>query len=361
MDFLSDTRGDVYKPSIFELIAQEQLRDLLQPAVKYVLGVFAQRYPRYLIRIFNKHEEFYAAIMLLVERHYLRKHGASFSENFYGLVRRRRPVVETEKANIAVGRAAEPPKLRERDIQQSLLLLVGIPYLRAKAQDYFESLGGGMSSDLLGELESARATASPQTWKQRWQQLFKKYYPILNVLFELWLASYNIAYLFDKSPFYRPWLKWMGLDLRRAPPPQQNVIPPKEYASLWHRIRATLTSSPRLALDSLKVLVPLSIFFIKFLEWWYSPSSPARALSAAPKGPPVPPPRLLSPHPKGIPVDPTRYGICPICQQPIANATVLPTGYAFCYRCIHPEVEAHGRCPVTLHPVEHWQLRKIMV
>ncbi|KAG8779921.1 ubiquitin-protein ligase peroxin 12 [Serendipita sp. 397] len=153
----------------------------------------------------------------------------------------------------------------------------------------------------------------------------------------------------------------MGLDLRRAPPPQQNLIPPKEYASLWHRIRATLTSSPRLALDSLKVLVPLSIFFIKFLEWWYSPSSPARALSAAPKGPPVPPPRLLSPHPKGIPVDPTRYGICPICQQPIANATVLPTGYAFCYRCIHPEVEAHGKCPVTLHPVELWQLRKIMV
>jgi hypothetical protein len=39
MEFLSDAREDVYKPSIFELIAQEQLRDLLQPAVKYVLAV----------------------------------------------------------------------------------------------------------------------------------------------------------------------------------------------------------------------------------------------------------------------------------------------------------------------------------
>jgi hypothetical protein len=39
MEFLSDARQDVYKPSIFELIAQEQLRDLLQPALKYVLGV----------------------------------------------------------------------------------------------------------------------------------------------------------------------------------------------------------------------------------------------------------------------------------------------------------------------------------
>ena len=36
--------------------------------------VFAQRYPRYLLRVVNRHEEFYAAIMFFVERHYLRKH-----------------------------------------------------------------------------------------------------------------------------------------------------------------------------------------------------------------------------------------------------------------------------------------------
>jgi hypothetical protein len=41
------------------------------------MQVFAQRYPRYLLRIVNHHEEFYAIIMLFVERHYLRKHGAS--------------------------------------------------------------------------------------------------------------------------------------------------------------------------------------------------------------------------------------------------------------------------------------------
>lgn len=42
MEFLSDARQDVYRPSIFELIAQEQLKDLLQPAVKYVLAVSAK-------------------------------------------------------------------------------------------------------------------------------------------------------------------------------------------------------------------------------------------------------------------------------------------------------------------------------
>ena len=39
MEFYNDASFDHYKPSIFELIAQEQLRDLLQPALKYVLAV----------------------------------------------------------------------------------------------------------------------------------------------------------------------------------------------------------------------------------------------------------------------------------------------------------------------------------
>lgn len=39
MEFFNDIGGDPLKPSLFELIAQEQLRDLLQPALKYVLAV----------------------------------------------------------------------------------------------------------------------------------------------------------------------------------------------------------------------------------------------------------------------------------------------------------------------------------
>lgn len=39
MEFFSDVGSDPLKPSLFELVAQEQLRDLLQPALKYVLSV----------------------------------------------------------------------------------------------------------------------------------------------------------------------------------------------------------------------------------------------------------------------------------------------------------------------------------
>lgn len=44
---------------------------------------------------------------------------------------------------------------------------------------------------------------------------FKTLYPWFNVGFEGWLLAHNVAYLFDRTPFYRPWLAWVGVDLRR--------------------------------------------------------------------------------------------------------------------------------------------------
>lgn len=90
----------------------------------------------------NGHEEFYAAIMFIVERHYLKKHSnhllipfrfdrlnafsdASFSENFYGLKRRRRPFIESERATAAVGGIPAGEALRSEEIWRSLLFLVG--------------------------------------------------------------------------------------------------------------------------------------------------------------------------------------------------------------------------------------------
>jgi Pex2 / Pex12 amino terminal region len=161
---------------------------------------------------------------------------ASFSENFYGLKRRRRPYIETERAKAAVGGVPVQEKLRPREIGRSLLLLVGIPYLRAKAQDYYEELGGGVSSDILNEgmdvgqiraltddvctyslflQGSADMVLDLQGFKGRLRRSFKTLYPWLNTSFELWLLIYNVAYLFDQTPFYRPWLSWIGIDLRR--------------------------------------------------------------------------------------------------------------------------------------------------
>ncbi|KAJ2127787.1 ubiquitin-protein ligase peroxin 12, partial [Coemansia sp. RSA 921] len=79
MEFMSDmlSGADSGKPSLFEIVAQHKMSELLEPALRHVTSVYAHRYPRYLVRILNWHEEVYAALMLAVERHYLRNYGGS--------------------------------------------------------------------------------------------------------------------------------------------------------------------------------------------------------------------------------------------------------------------------------------------
>ncbi|KAF9993333.1 ubiquitin-protein ligase peroxin 12, partial [Modicella reniformis] len=76
MEFMSNLGGGLQadRPSLFELIAQDKMREMLEPALRYVIAVYAQRYPRYLIRIVNRYDEFYAMLMFFVERHYLREY-----------------------------------------------------------------------------------------------------------------------------------------------------------------------------------------------------------------------------------------------------------------------------------------------
>jgi hypothetical protein len=77
------------------------------------------------------------------------------------------------RARLATGAAPPEERLRGREIGRSLFWLVcaraenpvnlltppvqvGLPYLRAKAQDYFEELGGGIDSDILDQNDAYR-------------------------------------------------------------------------------------------------------------------------------------------------------------------------------------------------------------
>lgn len=112
---------------------------------------------------------------------------------------------------------------------------VGVPYIRAKAQDYYESLGGGLDAALLedgGSRSHIRALQESvsrpkfstsfrylnhvrQTYAGWLRRGFKAAYPWLNATFEIWILICNMAYLFEKTPYYRPWLRWAGIDIRR--------------------------------------------------------------------------------------------------------------------------------------------------
>jgi peroxin-12 len=54
-----------------------------------------------------------------------------------------------------------------------------------------------------------------QTFRGRLRRLYKRTYPWINIALEGWLMAYNVAYAFERTAFYRPWLTWVGVDLRR--------------------------------------------------------------------------------------------------------------------------------------------------
>ncbi|KAK9721538.1 ubiquitin-protein ligase peroxin 12 [Basidiobolus ranarum] len=357
MSNIGDNR-DMYRPSLFELVAQDKMRDMLQPAVRYVLTVYAQRYPRYLLRIVNKFEEVFNVVMFFVERHYLRRYGGTFAENFYGLKRTRTQKIE------------ESDKLTERDIYNSLFFSIGLPYLKSKLDSLYEKVSGGSGALLFGDEFSAlgrsqsptEQLSSKEKFKARIKKLFKTIYPFINCAYHLAALGYNIGYLYDRTAFYTPWLRLIGVQVRRLDISdykemyQHQNRPGVNWSSLSRTQllkRLVLTGIER-GFDFLKVLLPMSIFFFKFLEWWYS-SEYSRTQVQQPI---PPPPEPVKPDPNGIPL-PEDRSQCPLCQRERTNPTMLPTGYVFCYPCIFKYVEEYKCCPVTLMSTGTEQLRKI--
>lgn len=384
--------------------------------MRYTLSVLAQRHPRYLLRIFNSFDEVWAVIMLAVERHYLRTWGSSFAENFYMLRRRQRPGLTS--ARLPPKKHSE--KLTAWQTNASLFFLVGLPYIQAKVHDWWERNGGGVDEDLFDDEEGGdveddsggqqgsaaawtgdvdAATRSSSDLRARIKRYIAdvkasshKAYPYAASFWQLWILSYNVRYLFAKTHFWRPWLSWLNLEIRRVGPgdyPASIPLLPPDLPNPLSRPREfvarMLRAGPYIAFESLKYLLPASIFFFKFLEWWYSGENPRRRhggggdKGGAASGPSFGAPRALLPSRQGVAYrkgagykDPELaiefadaeeqekkksqrrdsgvliHNSCPLCgTTPMNNPAVLPTGYALCYTCANSYVEEHGRCPVT--------------
>lgn len=433
--------SDPFHPSFFELAAQSQLSDLIKPAVRYVLAVLAQRNPRYLLRAVNSFDEIYALLMAGIETHYLTVWGSSFSENFYGLRRRRRPGLSRSVGATSLT-VASSERLGKREIRLSLLWLVGLPWLGAKLEDAWERNGGGLTNvgSLFGEDDSATTARGRfeendtrslrKKVRSAVMEAFKTGYPYAKTLYQLWLLTYNVRYLFDKTPYWRPWFSLMRVDIRRVGPndgPRKNLLPSKMPSLVRQPAKfflVLLKLAPGVVYEGLKYGLPASIFFFKFLEWWYGADNPRRRRSnqsssnaggggEETQNPSLDPPAPLLPDlqtgvlsniPQSIqdtlpnyklpqifalsgklldqlesseqevkpnlidskPSQPRRrliHNSCPLCgAMPINNPAVLPSGYVFCYTCAFEYVEKHAKCPVTSLDVPERKdaLRKVL-
>lgn len=122
-------------------------------------------------------------------------------------------------------------------------------------------------------------------------------------------------------------------------------------------------------MGGLSLVLPTSIFALKFLEWWYASDFAKQLSRKAAESLDLPPPTVTglpssSPKPKPIetPEDekdsetllketapiaatsllpiftvpaPETSDLCPICEGEIINATACQTGIVYCYTCIH--------------------------
>ncbi len=394
---------DEQKPSLFELLSEQQLNGLLPPTLRYLLTLATQRHPRYLLRVLNSFDELYALAMLVVERHYLHTRGGSFTEHFYGLKRERGATTDLPRASTGAPAAvADALKLSAGAgaggglVWKNLAVMVAVPYLRRKLDEAYEV---NAPRALLGAAYN-RLPPRP-TLRDRLAHLYRRFltdaYPGLHAAYTLAVLAFHLAYLFDGSRYHHPLLWLVGTRIRRM-----NAADHRAAETLLLQKTPALSASlsprhlgPRL-LSSLSVLLPASIFALKFLEWWHA-SDFARQLSRkAAEGLDLPPPIVTglsedeegaggghikgilkkdqpSPLPspqkpaardddddgsddKGEPAAdnaavapiaipsllpiltvpaPASSDLCPICEDAITTATACQTGVVYCYTCIH--------------------------
>ncbi|KAM8825286.1 peroxisome assembly protein 12 isoform 1-T1 [Synchiropus picturatus] len=353
------------QPSIFEVLAQESLTEAVKPALRHAVKVtprpvpplqwssvssnlspaqvLAESNPSVFGVLWRRFDEVYLLLDLLLQNHFLSHSAASFSENFYGL--KRVCTGPGRPAGLALGR---------RSRWRSLLLLCVAPYLRAK----LEALLARQREEEDFSIRVARS---------RTQKAFRALaaaYPYVSTAWQVLLFSQQLLFIFGKSRSHSP-LLWLArvrlerltaLDFRELELKGGRSREPAAAGSLAQRAARLMSQAARGVAVSLSTSLSLGVFFLQFLDWWYSAEnqSTVKTLSALP----VPPPPLsLAPPPGG---DPAQDRTCPLCRKPRTNATALSTsGFVFCYPCIYAHVKAQRSCPLSGFPSELQHLIKI--
>lgn len=393
MEFMSSllSKVDTLKPSLFELLAECQLRDLIPPSLRYLLAVATHRHPRYLLRILNSYDEVYALLSLAVEKYYLENHFGSFTENFYGL--KREKVLRIKGGELRRTQLVVPDEVRQRlklgreDVWRNLAVLVGIPYLKSKFDESYD-IHIAPSASLLGGPQFLDRDALPPnpTIRQRFMHVYKiflkRIYPALNLTYYLTILAFSLGYLFDGTKYSSPFLYLIGTRMRRMGQADFQAIEAAQEAATkielgrpgqgLSGIFSPRTLYPRL-LSSLKIMLPASIFALKFLEWWHASDFSRQLSRKAAEALELPPPvvsgmELAAPQKKEVskrgsaktsakrdsPISSTSYlpiftvpppansELCPICLHPITNPAAAGTGYVFDYKCIFQWIEGEN-------------------
>ncbi|XP_066593380.1 peroxisome assembly protein 12-like isoform X2 [Prorops nasuta] len=315
------------KPSIFEIIAQESLASTLEPAFKKVFFFLAScNLDRYghLLKWSN---EAFLVFNIFVQRYYLNKYSASFSEAFYSL--KRSPLVKNEFQNC----------FTNKQKRLSFLFLVLFPYVKSKLSDLCQQY----------QLEEADGQIPRNKWSKILRACIIKGYTIGFTFYESIVLLNLILYASGWSNYPMPIYNLLSVTLvystMQAPISIYDIL--RKVKTNTFGINDGLDVLERVATRSLE----LSAFLLQFAHWWHQENLHTNLMSL-----PVPP------SPK-IPEEAKKYkGLCPICMKKRRISTALMvSGYVFCYPCILPIIKKNKKCPVTNYPAIEEDLIRLYI
>ncbi|XP_053222916.1 peroxisome assembly protein 12 [Podarcis raffonei] len=349
------TAASIYedRPSIFEVVAQDSLMSAVRPALQHVAKVLSESNPGRYGFLWRWFDEIYALLDLHLQHHFLSRCSASFAENFYSLKR----VVMSYGGSKPRQRRSVTAGLPRRPHWKSLCLLVLVPYLRTKLE--------ALVSRLREEDEYSIHPPS-SAWK-RFYRAFLAAYPFVNLAWEGWFLVQQLCYVLGKSRHHSPMLMLAGVQLVRLTAEDVRALEkaaaavsrsPQPAGSLKRQVQSAAKKALGGLAFSLSTGLSVGVFFLQFLEWWYSSENQEsiKSLTALP----TPPPPVHLDCRAGSPLLPKLKTICPLCRKIRANDTALSTsGFVFCYRCAYNYVKQHQRCPITGYATELQHLVKL--
>lgn len=315
----------VPKPSIFDLLAQENMNSLFRLSFKHCFK-WITKYSAFLKRSENFSDEIYLILHSSIEFLYLKVYDSLFSEHFYGLKRHSL----TNKKRIL-----------------SVVFSIIFPYLKAKLDNLFERLEKNLEQPVPSENKSKYFII-----KKTFEQIILKFYPYFHLLWSCIFWLYRFRFMVNLSDFHSPLLSILGIklvyDLKNNNHQKQTIL--KDILLNFNSLITNL------------------LYFIQFLKWYQdyqdnqsfsnefnvfttplknivNPDS-TQDLDLVP--PPVLPEKISQ---NNFFKNKNNLELCPLCTKKRTNECVLSvSGFVFCYPCIFKFIKSYNRCPITSYP-----------
>ncbi|XP_077974541.1 peroxisome assembly protein 12-B-like [Styela clava] len=313
------TQEEYQLPSIFEVLAQENLRASVRPAFEHLTKVLASYKPARFGWLLAWYDEIFTAIELLVQHHFLLAHIASYAEMYYGL-RRKIKGLKVQSHNT----------LGTRRHFLTLVTLCIIPYIEEKLKKMYDKIA------------DRRETQGNQCTVTIMERLIFRLYPIMFSSWEFWKLYLQFKYAIHENKYPDPFLKLLRIKL---------VVEDPQAAS-----QASGNVVSRALTKMIAGGVHAGVFVLQFIDWFYHDANQATVQKLTQAPIPLPPHESCDKT-----IIPVRDNItCPLCNRRRTNDTALFTsGYVFCYVCIFKYVKNNSKCPVTGYPTTTECLIKI--